>query len=127
MIAVLSHALPPAMIDGLVREGVPQAVARQVAALPPVSSLFAAFLGLNPLEQLLRPTGVLVSLSASQRASLTGTSLFPNLIAVPFHRGLVAVFGAGTTLSLLAAAASFMRGPRANLPHRHTPWRTDVA
>jgi MFS family permease len=113
MIVVLSHALPPAMIGGLVREGVPQTIARQVAALPPVSSLFAAFLGMNPLEQLLRPTGVLASLSAIQRATLTGTHFFPDLIAAPFHRGLIAVFAAGTSLSLLAAAASFMRGPRA--------------
>jgi MFS family permease len=113
MIVVLSHALPPAMIGGLVREGVPQTIARQVAALPPVSSLFAAFLGMNPLEQLLRPTGVLASLSAIQRATLTGTHFFPDLIAAPFHRGLIAVFAAGTALSLLAAAASFMRGPRA--------------
>ena len=121
MIVVLSHALPPAMIGGLVREGVPQTIARQVAALPPVSSLFAAFLGMNPLEQVLRPTGVLASLSAIQRATLTGTHFFPDLIAAPFHRGLIAVFAAGTALSLLAAAASFMRGPRAiaTVPAEH--------
>ena len=127
MIVVLSHALPPAMIAGLVHEGVPQAVARQVAALPPVSSLFAAFLGMNPLEQILRPMGVLDSVSAVQHAALTGTSFFPNLIAAPFHRGLIAVFAAGTALSLLGAAVSFMRGPRANLTQQQTLRRTDVA
>jgi MFS family permease len=127
MIVVLSHALPPAMIGGLVHEGVPHTIARQVAALPPVSSLFAAFLGMNPLEQLLRPSGVLASLSAIQRATLTGTNFFPNLIAAPFHRGLIAVFAAGTLLSLLGAAASFMRGPRAALSPPQTLRRTDVA
>ncbi|HEY2476235.1 MAG TPA: MFS transporter [Candidatus Cybelea sp.] len=125
MIIVLSYALPPAMIGGLVDKGVPEAIAREVASLPPVSSLFAAFLGLNPLEQLLSPTGVLASLDAAQRAALTGTSFFPNLIATPFHRGLIAVFAAATTLSLLAAAASYLRGPRAKVPQAQK--RYDVA
>ncbi len=40
-------------------QGVPRDVAQQIGNLPPVGSLFAAFLGYNPLAQLLGPTGVL--------------------------------------------------------------------
>ena len=112
MIAVLARNLPSAMIAGLTGQGVPANVATQVAALPPVSSLFAAFLGVNPLENLLGPTGVLVHLSAAARETLTGTIFFPHLIAAPFHQGLIAVFTLAIALSLFGALASFLRGPR---------------
>jgi MFS family permease len=113
MIAVLAKNLPSAMIAGLTRQGVPAKIAAQVAALPPVSSLFAAFLGMNPLEHLLGPTGVLMHLSEPRRETLTGTAFFPHLIARPFHQGLIAVFTLATALSLFGAVASFMRGRRA--------------
>jgi MFS family permease len=115
MIAVLAHALPPVMVAGLTQQGVSEALARQIAALPPVSSLFAAFLGMNPVEHLLAPTGVLAQLTAAQRSTLTGTTFFPQLIAGPFHRGLFAVFVTATALSVAGAAASFLRGPRGGL------------
>ncbi len=117
MIAVLAKSLPPVMTSGLVQQGVPANVAHQVAALPPVSSLFAAFLGLNPLANLLGPTGVLAHLSAAHRSALTGTTFFPNLIAAPFHHGLVVVFTLATALSLFGAVASFMRGSRKDNAH----------
>ena len=110
MIIVLAQVLPPSMIAGLTQQGVPEAIARQVAALPPVASLFAAFLGVNPIEHVLAPSGIIAHLSAAHRATLTGTTFFPHLIAAPFREGLLAVFGAATVLSLLAAWASFMRG-----------------
>ena len=113
MIAVLAKSLPPAMVAGLARQGVPVNIASQVAALPPVSSLFAAFLGINPLEHLLAPSGVLAHLSATQRETLTGTTFFPQLIAAPFHHGLTAVFTLAIALSLFGAVASFLRGSRA--------------
>ncbi len=117
MIAVLAKSLPPAMVTGLTQHGVPVNVATQVAALPPVSSLFAAFLGINPLEHLLAPSGVLSHLSATQRETLTGTTFFPQLIAAPFHHGLTAVFTLAIALSLFGAVASFMRGSRARSFH----------
>ncbi len=113
MIGVLAKSLPPAMIAGLAQQGVPVHIATQIAALPPVSSLFAAFLGINPLEHLLAPSGVLSHLSATQRETLTGTTFFPHLIATPFHYGLTAVFTLAIALSLFGAVASFMRGSRA--------------
>jgi MFS family permease len=112
MILVLAKALPQAMTSGLTQQGVPARAAARIASLPPVSSLFAAFLGINPLEHLLAPSGVLARLPAANRGTLTGTSFFPHLIAVPFHQGLSAVFTLAIALSLFAAAASFLRGSR---------------
>ena len=55
MIIGLSGVLPTSMFQGLVHEGVSAHVASRVAHLPPVSTLFAAFLGYNPMQHLLRP------------------------------------------------------------------------
>ena len=41
------------MHDGLVAHGVAGADATRVSELPPVTTLFAAFLGYNPMETLL--------------------------------------------------------------------------
>jgi hypothetical protein len=94
----------------LTQQGVPSATATQIGQLPPVSSLFAAFLGVNPIQTLLGPSGVLHTLPAANVATLTGPHFFPNLISAPFHHGLVIVFGAATALSVLGALASLMRG-----------------
>src|SRR4029079_15885039 len=87
-------------------------VAGQVAGLPPVGSLFAAFLGYNPVATLLRPTGALATVTPAQRATLTGKEFSPQLISQPFHHGLVVVFGAAAAMTLVAAFASLLRGER---------------
>jgi MFS family permease len=110
MIAGLAATLPSTLTNGLQHQGVSHAVARHVATLPPVSSLFAAVLGENPVQHLLAPTGALSSLSAHSRATLTGHSFFPNLISGPFHHGLVVVFGVAAALSVIGAFASLARG-----------------
>ena len=55
MIAGLAAALPQTLSAGLRAKGVPAAVAAHVAHLPPVSTLFASFLGYNPIGSLLKP------------------------------------------------------------------------
>jgi hypothetical protein len=112
MIAGLSGSLPSALSGGLARQGVPAAVAHQAAALPPVSSLFASVLGVNPVQHLLAPTGVLSALPAASRAALTGPSFFPGLLQGPFHGGLIVVFTVSAALSLLAGLASLLRASR---------------
>ena len=112
LIAGLSSSLPSSLSDGLVKVGVPSGVAHQVATLPPVSSLFASVLGVNPIQHLLEPTGVLAKLPAASQATLTGRQFFPSLLAGPFHSGLVVVFGVSATLSVLAGLASLLRGKR---------------
>jgi len=111
MIAGLSQNLPTAMEQGLTANGVPQAAAVQVAQLPPVGVLFAAFLGYNPVQQLLGP--VLAGLPADQAAFLTGRSFFPQLISGPFADGLAAAFWFAIVACLVAAVASwFAEGKR---------------
>jgi MFS family permease len=112
MIAGLAATLPTSLFRGLTSQGVPAAIAHQVAQLPPVGSLFAAFLGYNPIKQLLAPTGVLAKLPAANAARLTGKSFFPQLISQPFHHGLVIVFTIAVVVLFIAAGASLLRGGR---------------
>jgi type IV secretory pathway VirB2 component (pilin) len=95
-----------------VAQGVAPAVAHQVGSLPPVSSLFAAVLGVNPVAHLLGATHVLSTLPAANQAVLTGHQFFPQLISGPFHDGLMVVFIVAAGLSVLGALASLMRGGR---------------
>jgi MFS family permease len=112
MIVGLAGTLPTALNSGLQAQGVSASVAGQVAGLPPVSSLFAAFLGFNPVRQLLGPSGALDQVSSHQAATLTGGHFFPQLISGPFHSGLIIVFGAAAVMSVVAALASLARGRR---------------
>ncbi|HUK71679.1 MAG TPA: MFS transporter [Streptosporangiaceae bacterium] len=110
MIVGLAAALPATLTAGLRAQGVPLGVAAGVAHLPPVSTLFAAFLGINPVSNLLRPSGVLHTLPPHNVAVLTGKEFFPHLISQPFHHGLITVFTAATAMALLAALVSLLRG-----------------
>ncbi|UFS59220.1 MFS transporter [Subtercola endophyticus] len=110
MIAGLAATLPNALFSGLTAHGVATDVANQVAATPPVGSLFAAFLGYNPIESILGPLGVLKSLSPANAAALTGQEFFPQLISGPFHSGLIIVFTVAAALSVFGAIASFFAG-----------------
>jgi MFS family permease/nicotinamidase-related amidase len=121
MIAGLAHQLPHTLATGLHAQGVPESVAGQVGSLPPVSSLFAAQLGVNPIQHLLQPSGALDHLTAAQRQTLTGGEFFPHLISGPFHSGLVVVFAFGATLAFLAALASMLRGRSAAPAQPSTP------
>ncbi|HUZ37509.1 MAG TPA: MFS transporter [Streptosporangiaceae bacterium] len=112
MIAGLAGTLPATLSRGLTSQGVPAALAHQIAGLPPVGSLFAAFLGYNPVRTLLTPTGVLAHLPAHNVAILTGKQFFPQLISQPFHHGLVIVFSMAMAVLVIAAAASALRGRR---------------
>jgi MFS family permease len=111
MVAGLAARLPTTLYAGLTANGVPPATAERIAHLPPVGSLFAAFLGYNPVRTLLGPAA-LGHLSPAQAANLTGTSFFPQLIAGPFKHGLAIVFLAALAMSLVAAGASWLRGGR---------------
>jgi len=110
MIAGLASTLPPALIRGLHGQGVPLSVATQVSHLPPVATVFAALLGFNPVQHLLKPSGVLARLPAHNVTVLTGRHFFPTLIAGPFHHGLVIVFTAAAAMSLVGALVSLLRG-----------------
>ncbi len=108
----LSDTLPAALVRGLTAHGVPADTAVSISHLPPVSTLFAAFLGYNPASHLLGPH-VLSQLSASQRATITGERFFPGLITDAFRDGLHAAFNFGIVMCLVGAAASWTRGGKA--------------
>jgi MFS family permease len=110
MIAGVARALPHTLTSGLRAQGVPLSVATQVSHLPPVSTLFSALLGFNPVQNLLAPSGVLAKLPAHSVAVLTGRQFFPELISAPFHQGLVIVFTAAAIMSVLGALVSLLRG-----------------
>ena len=110
MIAGLASGLPKALTSGLTAQGVPASVASQVSHLPPVSTMFAALLGYNPVRNLLAPSGVLAKLPAHSVAVLTGKQFFPHLIAEAFHHGLVIVFTAAAIMSFAGAMVSLLRG-----------------
>jgi MFS family permease len=112
LISGLAASLPSALYNGLTSHGVPTAAAQKISELPPVGSVFAAFLGYNPIQSLLGPTGVLGKLPSSDAAALTGKEFFPQLIQNPFHDGLVVVFIAAAIMSLIGAVASFSRGKK---------------
>jgi MFS family permease len=113
VIAGLASSLPPVLESGLLHAGVPHATATQLAGLPPVSSMFGALLGINPIQHLLVQHHALHYLSPAGRQALTGRAFFPHLISAPFHDGLDIVFATAAGLSAVAAVASLMRGPTA--------------
>ncbi len=109
MIVGLAADLPSALHSGLIAHQVPAADATRISHLPPVASLFAAFLGYNPMQSLLGPH-VLGALPAAQQHVLTGRTFFPGLISPPFHTALVYAFGFAIVACLIAAFASALRG-----------------
>ncbi|HEY2479795.1 MAG TPA: MFS transporter [Solirubrobacterales bacterium] len=111
LIIGLSSSLPHALSSGLEAHGVAAAKAQEVGQTPPISVLFAAFLGYSPIEHLVG-AGTLHSLPQHAQAVLTGHSFFPSLISQPFSNGLDTAFGFAIVACLIAAGASLMRGGR---------------
>ncbi|GHO60947.1 hypothetical protein [Ktedonobacter robiniae] len=104
----LASSLPTTLLRGLTAAGFPASVADRIAHLPPTSALFAAFLGYNPMAQLV-PGKVLNALPTTDKANLLGHSFFPNLISSPFAVGLHSVFYLSAAMCLVAALASVLR------------------
>ncbi|MBI5340103.1 MAG: MFS transporter [Mycolicibacterium rufum] len=119
MIVGLANSLPGAMSSGLQAQGVSSAVAHDVANLPPVGSLFAAFLGYNPIAELLEPSHALQQPGVNVEV-LTGKTFFPELITEPFHNGLVVVFIAAAVMMVIGAVASMFN------PGRYAEDRADA-
>jgi MFS family permease len=111
MIVGLASTLPHTLTAGLEAHHVPADVATQIGHAPPVGSLFAAFLGYNPVQSLLG-SRTLAALPASDSKTLTGHTFFPSLISGPFHHGLVIVFVMAIAMSVIGAVASMLRGGR---------------
>jgi MFS family permease len=106
MVIGLANSLPTSLHDGLVAQGVSEQAATNISHLPPLGVLFAAFLGYNPMRQLLGPE--LGKLPADHASYLTGRSFFPHLITQPFHSGLVIAFCFAIAACVIAAIASMV-------------------
>ncbi|MFC4942820.1 MFS transporter [Pseudonocardia sp. GCM10023141] len=120
MISGLAAALPAALTAGLSAHHVPADAVAAAAGSPPVSVLFAAFLGYNPVEHLVGPAA-LAHLSPADTAALTGSTFFPGLISGPFEAGLHIAFAFAIATCLIAAAASLFRGTRYVAVEPETP------
>jgi MFS family permease len=106
----LSANLPAALYHGLASHGVPAGYATQVSHLPPVGTLFSAFLGYNPMATTLGPE--LAHLPPHTAAYLTGHRFFPTLVSHPFSSGLHEAFYFAAACCLIAAIASWLRGEK---------------
>ena len=109
MILGLASTLPASLYHGLTAQGVSPLVASRVSHLPPVGSLFAAFLGYNPMQILLGPAE-LAHLPHATATYLTSREFFPHLIAPAFSKGLTEAFSFAAAVCLLGAVASLLRG-----------------
>jgi MFS family permease len=114
MVSGLSGKLPSAMFSGLTAQGVQAGTATSISHLPPISVLFASFLGYNPVQQLLGPA--LHQLPAAHAAYVTGREFFPHLITAPFHSGLGEAFGFAIAANVIAAIASALTGRQPKIP-----------
>jgi MFS family permease len=121
----LAARLPGHLYRGLVAAGVAPAAAHTVASEPPIGSLFSAFLGFNPVKELLGPTGALQHLPARQAAYITGRSFFPKLIEQPFASGLHLAFTFAAVATAIAIVASAVR-PR-SYAHATEPVAAELA
>jgi MFS family permease len=108
MVTGLASSLPHTMYAGLTAQGVPSTSAAAISHLPPIGVLFAAFLGYNPMQQLLGP--VLAHMSPGHAAYIAGREFFPNLITSPFHNGLNVAFAFAIAACVIAAVASALTG-----------------
>ncbi len=108
IIAGLSSKLPQALLRGLTAHGVPHSYAVQVSHLPPVGTLFSAFLGYNPMRTTLATE--LPHLPHATAAYLTGHRFFPTLVSHPFATGIHEAFFFAAACCAVAAVASWLRG-----------------
>jgi MFS family permease len=114
MIVGLSGTLHDSLLTNLTAHGVPHAAAARAANLPPVATLFAAFLGYNPIKTLLGKSG-LHHLPVHQQHVLLGHSFFPQVISGPFSHALGSAFMFGLAAMAVAAIASA-------IPAEGEPW-----
>jgi MFS family permease len=111
LVVGLASTLPATISSGLQAHGVSPGVAHHASQVPPISILFAAFLGYNPVQHLVG-SEALAALPAHAHAALTGSTFFPELISAPFRDGLDTAFTFAIVACLVAAAASMLRGGR---------------
>src|SRR5208283_546385 len=111
IIVSLTQMFPPVLTVSLTSAGAPGLIA-PMSALPPTGSLFAAFLGYNPVRISLAavPQSVVAALSPATIATLTGITWFPVTLAQAFMPSLRISFYIGAAVCLVAAVLCALRG-----------------
>lgn len=104
----LAARLPQALFKSLTAQGVPVAAASAASHLPPIGSLFSAFLGINPIKEILSSS--VLSAPGVHTRVLTSSGFFPNLISGPFGHGLKLAFISAAMVCFLGAVFSWLRG-----------------
>ncbi len=102
----LAARLPSALAGGLTGAGVDPTTAAQASHASPVGILFAAFLGGNPIKELVPHA------SSTVGDTIYNGHFFPSLISGPFMHGLTIAFSAAIVMLLIAVGASLMRGEK---------------
>jgi MFS family permease len=125
MVAGLSSKLPSTLLSGLTTQGVPASAAAPISHLPPIGVLFAAFLGYNPMQQLLGP--LLSHLTPAHAAYVIGREFFPHLITGPFHDGIGVAFGFAIVACVIGAIASALTGRRKRNADAREPLGSELA
>ena len=116
IVGLWRRACRSTLSGGLQAHGVSPAAAHQAGQTPPISVLFAAFLGYNPIQHLVGGARARRAVRRSSTPSLTGSAFFPHLISAPFSDGLHAAFIFAIVACLVAAAR--IAAPRRPLPPR---------
>jgi len=118
VVAALGTSLPSAMSNALINAGAPQ-LAPYFSSIPPTIALFAAFLGYNPMKEMIARLPALAGthLSTQAESTITSTTWFPNAIAQSFMGALHVALYLNAGLAIIAALASLMRGKKQEYEH----------
>jgi MFS family permease len=109
----LTRDFPPVLATALTTAGAGGLVTA-MTAIPPTGMLFAAFLGINPVQSVLTglAPAVVATVPVQTITTLTGTTWFPTTLAQVFMSSLRFSFYVGAALAAVAALLSALRGPR---------------
>ena len=118
VVAALGTSLPSAMSTALNNAGAPQ-LAPYLSSIPPTIALFAAFLGYNPMHEMITrlPAMAGAHLTPQAVSTITSTTWFPNAIAQSFMAALHLALYLNAGLAIVAALASLMRGKQLEYEH----------
>ncbi|QKQ99056.1 MFS transporter [Metallosphaera tengchongensis] len=111
VIEVLYLAGPSSISSSLSAAGASQLIP-YFSKIPPTASIFAAFLGYNPVSAILSqlPASVASSIPSSVVSTITSNTWFPQAIAPAFMGALRTAFLIGAILAYVAAVSSALRG-----------------
>jgi len=118
VVAALGTSLPSAMSTALTNAGASQ-LAPYLSNIPPTIALFAAFLGYNPMHEIIArlPSSAGAHLNTQAVSTITATTWFPNAIAQSFMGALHVALYLNAGLAIVAAVASLMRGRNQEYEH----------